>query len=58
MTANNLSPANIYIQSVELNGKRLDNPFLSYDELKNGGTLVFNMGPKPSQWGINPRIPE
>ena len=58
MTANNLSPANIYIQSVSVNGKNLDNPFLSYKELANGGTLVFEMGPKPSSWGTNPRIPE
>ncbi|MEY2496813.1 MAG: hypothetical protein QOD12_369, partial [Verrucomicrobiota bacterium] len=58
VTANNLSPDNIYIQSVQVNGKNLDNPFLSYNELKNGGTLTFSMGPKPSQWGINPRIPE
>ena len=58
MTANNLSPANIYIQSVQVNGKNLDNPFLSYNELKNGGTLIFEMGPKPSSWGTNPRIPQ
>ena len=58
VTANNLSPDNIYIQSVQVNGKNLDNPFLSYNEVKNGGTLVFNMGPKPGQWGTNPRVPE
>jgi predicted alpha-1,2-mannosidase len=58
MTANNLSPTNIYIQSVKVNGKNLDNPFLSYNELRNGGTLVFEMGPKPSSWGTNPRIPQ
>ena len=58
MTANNLTKDNIYIQSVQVNGKNLDNPFLSYNELKDGGTLVFKMGPKPSQWGTNPRIPE
>jgi predicted alpha-1,2-mannosidase len=58
MTANNLSPENIYVQSVQVNGKALDNPFLSYNEERNGGTLVFHMGPKPSQWGTNPRIPE
>ena len=58
MTANNLSAANIYIQSVKVNGKNLDNPFLSYNELRNGGTLVFEMGPKPSSWGTNPQIPQ
>jgi putative alpha-1,2-mannosidase len=58
MTANGLSPENIYVQSVQVNGKALDNPFLFYREVKDGGTLVFTMGPKPSQWGTNPRIPE
>jgi putative alpha-1,2-mannosidase len=58
MTANDLSPGNIYVQSVQLNGKALDNPFLPYNEVRNGGTIVFNMGPKPSQWGTKPRIPE
>jgi len=56
--ANNLSAENIYVQSVEVNGKRLDNPFLSFGEVKNGGTLIFNMGPRPSQWGTQPKIPE
>jgi predicted alpha-1,2-mannosidase len=58
MTAPELSSENIYVQSVRVNGKVLDNPFLSYNEVKNGETLVFTMGPKPSQWGTNPRIPE
>lgn len=54
MTASNLTPDNIYIQSVQVNGKNLDNPFLSYNEVKNGGSLIFNMGPKPGPWGTNP----
>ena len=56
--ANNLSAKNLYVQSVQLNGKDLDNPFLPYSEVRNGGTLVLNMGPKPSQWGTNPQVPE
>ena len=58
MTANNLSAKNLYIQSVQLNGKDLDNPFLPYSELRSGGTLVFTMGPEPSTWGTNPQVPE
>jgi predicted alpha-1,2-mannosidase len=58
MIANALSDKNIYVQSVQLNGKALDNPFLPYKAVKNGGTLVFTMGPQPSQWGTNPKIPE
>ncbi len=58
MTANHLSQANTYVQSVQVNGKSLDNPFLRFGELTNGGTIVFEMGPKPGSWGTNPRIPK
>jgi predicted alpha-1,2-mannosidase len=58
MTANNLSPENKYVQSVQVNGKALDNPFLPFAEVKNGGTIVFTMGPKPSAWGTSPQIPQ
>jgi len=54
MTAENLSDQNIYIQSVRLNGKDWNSPFLPYSELKNGGTLHFVMGLQPNmQWGIS-----
>ena len=50
--AQNLSEQNIYVQSVKLNGKNWDSPLLPYRELKRGGTLVFEMGPRPSAtWG-------
>jgi predicted alpha-1,2-mannosidase len=58
MNANNLSDENIYVQSVELNGKTIDDPFLSYSALSGGGTLSFEMGPQPSKWGTNPQIPK
>ncbi len=52
MTAENLSEQNVYIQKVTLNGNEWINPYFSYDELKNGGELVFLMGPKPNiKWG-------
>ncbi|MFA4948727.1 MAG: GH92 family glycosyl hydrolase [Candidatus Krumholzibacteriia bacterium] len=47
MIAEKLSDRNVYIQSVVLNGKSWNVPFLPYDELKNGGRIVFTMGPKP-----------
>ena len=56
--AKNLSDQNIYVQSVQLNGKSLENPFLTYNDVKKGGTLVFTMGPQPSQWGTNSEFPE
>ncbi len=43
MKALNLSGANRYIRSVKLNGKPLDTFSISYDEIKNGGELVFEM---------------
>ncbi|MGV8137239.1 MAG: GH92 family glycosyl hydrolase [Mangrovibacterium sp.] len=43
MEARNLSAANKYIRSVKLNGKPLDTFSISYDEIKNGGELVFEM---------------
>jgi predicted alpha-1,2-mannosidase len=58
MTAENLSDKNIYVQSVKLNGRNWDSPFLPYKELKHGGTIHFAMGPQPSQWGTHPAMPE
>lgn len=53
MVANNLSDENMYVQSVQLNGKDWNSPFLPYSELKKGGTLLFEMGPKPNKaWGV------
>jgi predicted alpha-1,2-mannosidase len=54
MTAENLSEQNIYVQSVRLNGKDWNTPFLPYQEVKRGGTLAFKMGPQPNKaWGAN-----
>jgi predicted alpha-1,2-mannosidase len=58
MTANNLSGENIYVQSVKLNGKNWNSPFLPYDELKNGGSIIFTMGPQPGNWGTHTETPE
>ena len=49
MTAENLSEKNIYIQSVKLNGKDWTQPFLPYSELKDGGRIVYSMGPTPNK---------
>lgn len=48
IVANNLSEENKYVQSVTLDGKLLDAPFISYKELINGSKLVFEMGVKPN----------
>ncbi len=56
--AESLSEENVYIQSARLNGKSWDKPYLPYDELKKGGTLVFTMGSQPNrEWGTGSDIP-
>ncbi|WP_282013683.1 GH92 family glycosyl hydrolase [Marinifilum flexuosum] len=52
VVANNNSPKNIYIQSAKLNNKEFTKPFITYDQIKHGGKLVFEMGSKPNkEWG-------
>jgi predicted alpha-1,2-mannosidase len=41
----------IYVQSVKLNGKALEEPWLRHADLKAGGKLEFVMGENPSEWG-------
>ena len=49
------SETNIYIQSATLNGKPLTRPVLYHEDIVKGGTLVLQMGPKPSlTWGAAP----
>ncbi|MEI7725830.1 MAG: GH92 family glycosyl hydrolase [Bacteroidota bacterium] len=45
--AKNLSDKNIYIQSMILNGKPLEKPFIDHSDLVAGGELIFIMGTKP-----------
>lgn len=51
MIASNLSDTNIYIESVELNGKSLEQTFIKHSDIIDGGTLEFNMTNEPSTWG-------
>ena len=49
--AENNSPANIYVQSAEFNGTALDPDwmFIPFEELRQGGELVLQMGPQPKK---------
>ena len=47
--AQNASPVNKYIQSAKLNGKSMDIPWFSHEDLVAGGTLNLVMGPKPNK---------
>ncbi len=50
--AKNISPENIYIQSVTLNGKPYSKAWITHTDVMAGGELVFTMGPKANkQWG-------
>ena len=42
--AHNNSRENIYIQSIRLNGKKIDRLWISHDEIVQGGILEFEMG--------------
>ncbi len=50
VVANNNSRENKYIQSVTLNGKPYDLPFIDYKDICSGAKLVFEMGPEPALW--------
>ncbi|AMG04788.1 GH92 family glycosyl hydrolase [Vibrio mimicus] len=55
ITAENVSRANIYIQSARLNGEELNRTYLTHDEILSGGELEFVMGEQPNQsWGSQP----
>ena len=59
MTAENLSDENIYIQSMEINGIDWNSPFITQDNINNGGKIIFRMGPKPNtNWGTDSKVPE
>lgn len=45
------SAENIYVQSAMLNGKPLNQSYIEYADIINGGKLVLQMGSKPSKWG-------
>ena len=47
--ANNNSRPNMYIQSIKLNGKRMDLPFFPHNDILTGGILEFEMGPDPNK---------
>jgi len=45
------SPANVYVQSLKVNGKPWTKTWLPHDIVAAGATLDFQMGPQPSRWG-------
>ena len=59
LTLSNLSEQNIYVQSVKLNGRDWNSPFLPARAVLEGGTMAFQMGPEPNKaWGAKAQVPE
>jgi putative alpha-1,2-mannosidase len=45
--AKKLSSKNKYVKSIHLNGKPCTNDFITYQDIMNGGRLVYEMTDKP-----------
>jgi predicted alpha-1,2-mannosidase len=60
ISAPNCSETNKYIQSAKLNGKILNGPWFTHNDLINGGLLELKMGAYPNkEWGSDSKnIPE
>jgi predicted alpha-1,2-mannosidase len=54
ITARNNSPENIYVNSVQVDGKPSDRNFFTREELTRGGSVTFHMSPEPNlQRGVS-----
>ena len=51
------SAKNIYVQRLVVNGKDVDVASIKHDDIKDGGTIDFRMGPKKSSWGTREQLP-
>jgi predicted alpha-1,2-mannosidase len=50
--ATRTAASDVYVQSVMLNGKALDRPWIRHSEIAAGGVLRFQLGPAPNEkWG-------
>jgi predicted alpha-1,2-mannosidase len=49
MVAQNNSAENFYIQSARLNHQPINRSYITYDEIMEGGQLVFEMGNQPNK---------
>jgi predicted alpha-1,2-mannosidase len=53
--ARNSNRQNKYIQGAALNGKKWNKPWFHWDDIKDGGELVLEMGSRPNyDWGSDP----
>lgn len=54
--AQNNSTQNKYIQGIKLNGESYNKYYIDFKDIEAGGTLEFEMGPQPSDWGTTEDI--
>lgn len=53
--AHRSAPGDIYIQSARLDGKPLNRAWITHAEIVRGGTLEFDLGPRPNRaWATGP----
>ncbi|MEU6371739.1 GH92 family glycosyl hydrolase [Streptomyces sp. NPDC046909] len=45
------SDRNVYVQGLKVNGRTWTSTSLPHSLIAKGGTLTFDMGPRPSSWG-------
>ncbi|HEV3271641.1 MAG TPA: GH92 family glycosyl hydrolase [Candidatus Methylacidiphilales bacterium] len=53
----NAAPENPYVQSLKLNGKSYESPWIPWSALSRGAVLDFKLGDQPSSWGSGHPIP-
>jgi putative alpha-1,2-mannosidase len=51
--AHNVSKQNLYVQSARLNGKPLDHPWVTHDEIVRGGTLEMDRDILPNKTWVH-----
>ncbi len=57
IVAQNYAENHIYVQKAWLNGKPLDGPWITHEDVVNGGELKLEMGQKPNtEWGRSDKL--
>jgi len=51
------APNSGYVQSLQVNGKAVNTPWLSFADVANGGSVSYAMGSTPSAWGTDASNP-
>jgi len=51
----NASRENCYVQTLTVNGRHYESPWVKWRDLEKGSTLAFNLENKPSKWGSAPQ---